>query len=270
MEELAKERAEALIHAERLATLGTLAAGIAHEINNPSGVIAGNLQTMNRVMPDVVKALEETTSEDPQTVKMVKFAKTHFADMLEDSMASITRISNIVSNMKDFSHKHGHSNKEEDAVLFDISKRIDKSLELCHNELKYHVKVNTEIQDELPKLLGNPQKIDQILVNIFINAAHATQETGTGQLTIKCFKERRWVKVLVEDNGAGIKDEVIEHIFDPFYTTKPVGTGTGLGLSISKGLMEECGGKISAENREEGGARFILAFAIPKQDKNVY
>lgn len=256
MEKLARERAEQLVHADRMASLGILSAGVAHEINNPTSFISGNAQTLERFWPTIKTALE-THAQDEAEHETCVFIAQETPQILKGIRNGAERISRIVSGLKTFSHQDNKPHQEE----CDVNAVVETALELCHNALKYHVKVDKRLDPELPKIMGDGQQIGQVLVNLFINAADAMSEKN-GQLWVSTAREGQNIRIMIEDNGPGIHEKVIKKIWDPFFTTKPIGKGTGLGLSISQGIIEAHKGAISVTNRPEGGASFRIQLPV--------
>lgn len=261
MESLAEERASALVHSERLATLGALSAGIAHEINNPTGVISGNLQMIERILPELMDFINHHFDEESKSSKKMVFVVKELPSIIKDSRSAVDRVLRIIKHMKEFSFK-GSGDGGGQYAEADLFERVESALEICRNALKYHVTVNIEKPKDFPMLEMDGQKIEQVLVNLFVNAAHATKEQGAGTLTIRGKIEGENALLYVEDDGSGIPENILEKIWDPFFTSKPKGVGTGLGLSIGKGIIEEHHGSLSVENIKGGGARFIISLPI--------
>lgn len=256
-ETLAKERAKQLIHADRMASIGMLSAGIAHEVNNPTTFISGNIQTLDLLYPVIKKHLE-AVDKNHKDFGRIQFVLSELPAIIEGAKNGASRISKIVSGLKSFS-RHG----TPQTVEFFVSESIENAFTLCQNAHKQH-KVNTEISPDLPALLGDPQQIEQVLVNLIINAAQALENRNDGKIDIIAKLKNDKIVVIVADNGPGIPTRSMDHIWDPFFTTKPVGTGTGLGLSISQGIIESHGGTIIVSNKESGGAMFTIELPIKK------
>lgn len=247
MERLAEERAKQLVHADRMATLGLLAAGIAHEVNNPTTFISGNLQNLEECWDDLEAFLDLQAS----LPNRVAFLRSEARAIFQGMHNGVDRISNIVNGLNVYSRQSGG---EKEPVC--LAARVDNALGLCHNALKYKVRVEKDLGEGLPLVWVHAQQIEQVLVNLFINAAHAMEDQSEGQLGISARMAEGGVELKVCDGGPGIAQDQLEKIWNPFFTTKEVGKGTGLGLSISKGIIEEHGGTISVQNRPGGGACF--------------
>lgn len=258
MEKLAEERAKQLVHADRLATIGTLAAGMGHEINNPTTFISGNVQTMERFWGIIKPLLEKMDITDPDEKSKLEFVKKEMPDLLYGIKDGVSRIKRIVDSLKVFSRKET-SNKQP----VRIEDCIENSLVLCRKLLKDNMKVDVQVKSPGLMILADMQKIEQVLINIMINAAHATEKIKNAGLFITVYKNNNGMATInLTDNGPGIPEHYIEKIWDPFFTTKEAGKGTGLGLPIAREIIESHNGAINAFNRKEGGANFEIILPI--------
>ncbi|MDY0164484.1 sensor histidine kinase [Desulfobotulus sp.] len=251
MEALAQARTRQLLHADRMATLGALAAGIAHEINNPAFFIAGNAQTLQRSWDLLVQHLEATPL--PKTDPQMAFVLEEAPRMLAGIFKGVDRISRIVKGLKGYAHR-GSGEKSAchmQEILSDV-------MEFCQNVLKPQIRVCIQLPDTLPPVLANRQQIEQVLINLIRNAMDAMADCEGGSLKISGHTEGPLVCIAVADQGPGLPPEVLARIFAPFFTTKKAGEGTGLGLAISRSIMEEHGGDLFACNAPAGGAVFTL------------
>jgi len=258
MEALAEERAKQLAHADRLATLGTLSAGIAHEINNPIGFISGNVQTQQMMWPIVVSALEFSRTHGFSQSEKLDFILGEMPGTMAGIRDGVQRVSTIVRDLKTFARRDEVAPPE----LMSLAQALEESLNLCHNQLKYNIQVIKEIPDALPWIRAIPQRITQVLVNLIANAADALESVSDATLWIQACIDGKQITLTIADNGPGIPPSVREQIFNPFFTTKPVGKGTGLGLSISQSIVQDFGGSLSAEERNGGGALFRIVFPV--------
>ena len=259
MESLARERAVQLAHSDRMATLGVLSAGIAHEINNPTSFIAVNVQTLEQVWQGIEKSLNgEADAEESRRARLIAGeAAANFTDMKE----GIRRIQNIVNSLKTYSRKGGSSREPTN-----LATCVNSALNLCINRLKYRVTVDNCLPDSLPPVFANFCELEQVFINLFINAADAMEELGEnrdGRLEIRAETETGRLRILIRDSGPGLAADKTSMIFAPFFTSKSVGKGTGLGLSISRNIVEDHGGTLSAANHPEGGAEFSLTLPLP-------
>jgi signal transduction histidine kinase len=252
MKNLAEDRARQLVHADRLATLGTLSAGMAHEINNPATFISGNIQTINKCWKMLLDKFDLAESSDPQ----VQYIREEFPKMTEGILTGVHRISKIVSSLKSFSKQEKSFHRD----FFDMEEAINESFNLCQNAVKYNIDVKTSFAPDLPQGYGDQKQIEQVLVNLITNAADSMSQLDTGKLTVECFLENNMLKTCIKDNGTGIRKYIADKIFNPFYTTKGRTNGTGLGLSISRSIIEEHGGKLNYSPLPQGSK---FCFTLP-------
>lgn len=260
LEALADARAQQLVHAERLATLGSLAAGIVHEINNPLSYVSLSAEMLQREFdadfPFLMQTVDGQAEKTESMLTFLKNAQNYISSMSE----GIGRVTAIMKSMKDFSRRDADEKKD-----CSVARCIDDALKLCHNELKYQVEVENRIPESLPPFAGISRQIEQVFINLFHNAAQAMApqyKTKRGLLRIRAEADDRVIRIFVEDNGPGIPPEKLETIWEAFYTTKPPEQGTGLGLSITRGIIKDHLGHIWAENRLEGGALFIIELPV--------
>ncbi|MBN1806863.1 MAG: response regulator [Sedimentisphaerales bacterium] len=253
MEKLAEERSKQLIHAERMATVGLLSAGVAHEINNPTTFIAGNIQTLEKFSKDIEPILLEQIKQGPENKGKLEFILQELPRTIEGIRNGVKRISRIVKGLKSFCRKN-----ENIVAACDINSCVEQALELCHNTLKYYVSVEQDLSDNLPNVKADSQQIEQVLINLFINAADAMREQGQGTLAIKTESSDNSVIIKVSDTGPGIPEDKFDDIWQPFFTTKPTDKGTGLGLFTVRGIIENHEGQIEFKNKSSGGAEFTI------------
>lgn len=253
MEKLAEERSKQLIHAERMATVGLLSAGIAHEINNPTTFIAGNIQTLGRFYEDMEPVLRQRVHQVDGNTEKLDFILQEMPKAVEGIRKGVERISRIVKGLKGFCRKN-----ENSIAACDINTCIDEALELCHNSLKYYVNIDRDLAENLPHIMADPQQIEQVFINLFINAADAMKDQGQGTLAIQTRSTDNSVLIRISDTGPGIPEDKLDDIWNPFFTTKPPERGTGLGLFTVRGIIENHEGLIRFQNKSSGGAEFII------------
>ena len=257
MEALATQRAAQLVHADRLSSLGVMAAGIAHEINNPCTVISSNMQLLKRLWGKIENALpymETHADEAGISRSQLRFCREEMPGIIQSSLNGVKRISQMVKSLKTYSHKEGSGFQ-----ACDLNACILQALELCAGPIKKKVCVEQDLAEALPAFYGDTQKMEQVIVNLVINAADALEGTEKAILKIStCCSGEGHIEARIEDNGPGIPTDAAPLLFAPFYTTKPLGKGTGLGLSICQSIMESFGGTITVENVPQGGACFLL------------
>jgi len=258
-----------LIQSEKMASLGQLTAGIAHEINNPIAYTYSNLVCLTENILEIFKLDKIIQDFDHKhdtpsavldrylTMRQEIDAEYLIADapsLLMDSIDGIERVKTIVNNLKKISYKG-----DDQFITCSINECINDCLKLVTNELKYSMEIKLELA-ECGNIIGQPYDLNQVFINLFINASHAC--ISNGLLTIKTFQKNDKVIITITDNGQGISEENILKIFDPFYTTKPVGEGTGLGLPISHGIIVKHKGKIEVQSEVNVGTRFTITLPL--------
>jgi signal transduction histidine kinase len=257
---------EQLVQTEKMASLGQLVAGIAHEIKNPLNFIYGNtgfladyVQKLERML-DTMEKLPSISPQDQAEIERLKEAN-HYAFIKEDLSTLIDnftegarRINTIVSDLRSFSRLDADTVSE-----IDLHASLEMSLNLLRNQYKDRVEIHREYGN-IPKIQGYSGKLNQVFMNLLSNAFHAVQEKGEVWIRTRC--DSGAVEVEVEDNGGGIPKEHLNRIFEPFFTTKPVGQGTGLGLSISYGIIEQHHGRIQVSSSPNKGSVFVVRLPI--------
>jgi PAS domain S-box-containing protein len=261
---------EQLMQSEKLASIGQLAAGVAHEINNPIGYVHSNIGTLQNYIDDLFGMLDLyqqaepliSSAEQAAAVKNMRqqidleFLKEDIPMLMNESREGITRVKKIVQDLKDFSHV--------DSTLewqwANLHHGIDSTLNVVNNEIKYKADVVKEY-GELPDIECLPSQLNQVFMNLMVNAAHAMGDER-GRITVRtgCAGDSVWLEFA--DNGSGIPEAIQAKIFDPFFTTKPVGKGTGLGLSLSYGIIQKHGGTIEVKSKQGEGTVFRIVLPI--------
>ncbi|SDH85315.1 His Kinase A (phospho-acceptor) domain-containing protein [Pseudomonas benzenivorans] len=250
------EKANAqLLQSEKLAAIGQLAAGVAHEINNPIGYVFSNLKTLAGYVHDllrIIDAIDGAASLDE--LRQLKhsleydYIRNDVEALIGESEDGIDRVKKIITSLKDFSHID-----DDEFRLADLHRGLDSTLNVVNNELKYKAEVVKEY-GELPEVECIPSQINQVMMNLLVNAAHAIEQFG--RITLRSGQQDDWVWLEVEDSGQGIDPQVLNRIYEPFFTTKPVGKGTGLGLSLSYNIVRKHSGRIEVFSQPGQGARF--------------
>jgi signal transduction histidine kinase len=251
-----------LIESEKLASLGLLSAGVAHEINNPIGFINSNMETMQgyfdelkQLLLPVLQATPDTYADQTNRLKNseLSFLLSDTQDIISSSLSGLERVKDIVSELRQFSRMDSESEHHE----VEIASIIKQALKFVYNELKYNHNVETDIEPGL-MIWGNESQLQQVFINLIINAKQAMPEGGT--LSISAFKQRERVVVKLKDQGVGIEQKHLKELFTPFFTTKPVGEGTGLGLSISYSILQQHHAKVTVDSVVGKGTEFTLSF----------
>ncbi len=254
-----------MLHQEKMASIGLLSAGVAHEINNPIGFISSNLMTMKKYVQrlfdyiqgaDDIFAVSTNEQSGAELQKLKKNLKISYIsedifDLIEESKEGIERVTKIVQNLKTFSRLD-----ESDQKQANLNDCLDSTLNIVWNELKYKATVNKDY-GEIPDILCFPQRLNQVFLNLLVNAVQAIETQG--EITIRTWSQGDEVKVSISDTGSGIQEEKIKNIFLPFFTTKDVGKGTGLGLSISYEIIKAHNGEIGVVSKQGEGTTFTVS-----------
>ena len=270
---LDKERAEhSLLLSEKMASVGLLAAGVAHEINNPVGFISSNISYLKQFVPELetftalLTAMFEAQTEEARDVALKAcknwYEENRFPHLIDDirdicdeSDEGLKRVADITTSLKSFTRADSGS----DDGTFDVNQCIEDTMPLVHPELKHHVATQLTLTD-VPEVCGSPRKLSQVLINLLVNAGQAIKQNGHITISTRSVIEeaQELVVIKITDDGCGIPPAHLETIFQPFYTTKPVGEGTGLGLYISLTIIESLGGQIWVESKLNRGTTFTI------------
>ncbi|WGG48783.1 ATP-binding protein [Rugamonas sp. DEMB1] len=269
-----------LVQSEKLASIGQLAAGVAHEINNPIGYIFSNFGTLQTYLAQLFDMLDvyqqaEASVADPEMAARLRamredidlgFLREDIPALMSESKEGIVRVRHIVQGLKDFSRVDAN----QEWVWADLHQGIDSTLNIVANEVKYKAEVVKEYGD-IPDIECLPLQINQVVMNLVVNAAHAIAGPERGRIAVRTGvldAEQVWLEV--EDNGSGIAPEALKRIFDPFFTTKAVGKGTGLGLSLAYGIVQKHAGRIEVDTELGRGTRFRVVLpvrhSVPEQE----
>ncbi|HSM99392.1 MAG TPA: ATP-binding protein [Rudaea sp.] len=266
---------EKLLQADKMASIGQLAAGIAHEINNPIGYIHSNLDTLGEYVGNLLQLmmaydglLRDAIPDSDESRARINDIRQKFdfdflindlPMLLSESREGIERVRKIVEDLRDFS-RAGYA---EDWTMADIHRGLDSTLNIVWNDLKYKCEVRREYGD-IPLIECRPSQLNQVFLNILVNAGQAIDAKGTITIVTGCDEDTVFVEIT--DNGKGIAPEDVSRIFDPFFTTKPVGQGTGLGLSLSYNIVRKHGGHIDVRSAPGAGATFRIV--LPSRQLN--
>ncbi len=271
-----------MFQSEKMASIGHLAAGVAHEINNPTGFVNSNLKTLSDYQTDIGKLIQKykelivsLASEenraglndammhqiqqltDFESEIDVEFLMEDITDLIGDCREGTERIKKIIIDLKSFAHPG-----EDKVQATDINSGLESTLNVVNNEIKYKATVHRDF-GEIPKVRGYPQQLNQVFMNILINAAQAIPSKG--DIHIKTRRKNEDVEVRISDNGCGIAEENLSKIFDPFFTTKDVGKGTGLGMNIAYNIIKKHNGSIDVHSEIDKGTVFTIR--IPAANK---
>jgi len=272
-----------LLQSEKMASVGQLAAGVAHEINNPVGFISSNLGTLRDYIEDVRQVIDAQKFSIKMGIECtdakryveinakviadlnalidkidIDFLMVDINDLLDESIDGVNRIRRIVADLLDFSRINSADYKNTD-----INALLDKTLSMAWNELKYKTEVNRDF-GELPAVYCNDGKMAQVFLNLLLNASHAIEERGSITITTRHIGDD--ISIMIADSGEGIPKNIISNIFDPFFTTKNVREGTGLGLHIVRSVIEAHQGTISVDSQVGQGTSFIILLPVTGLD----
>ena len=253
-----------LLQSEKMAAVGQLAAGVAHEINNPIGFVSSNLSSLSRYVQDLlglVHAYEEQARAQPDVLPGqalqdaraavdLAFLQEDIPMLLQESVDGLGRVKHIVQGLRDFSRVDSNQCQETDLMA-----GLESTLNVIKNELKYKAEI-VKAYGKLPLVYCNAAQINQVFLNLLMNAVQSIDTQGRITLASGVEADKVWISV--EDTGAGIAPEHLSRLFEPFFTTKPVGKGTGLGLSISYDIVKQHGGEITVTSEPGKGSRFCV------------
>lgn len=268
-----REKDAFLLQQDKMASIGQLAAGVAHEINNPMGFIMSNMGTLKGYASSFVQYFQFTdvlveqfcSAELKQQANELKdkldieYISGDILNLIRESMEGAERVRQIVMDLKDFARIDESSHKETD-----INQCIRSTINIVKNELKYVASLDLSL-GELPLVYCNPQQINQVITNLLVNAAQAI--TGHGVIRVSTLATGNKVLIEIADTGKGIPKEIIKQVFEPFFTTKPVGKGTGLGLTITYDIIKKHAGEISVESEPGKGTVFRVTLPVSASEE---
>lgn len=256
-ERLARQQ---MVAADRLASLGAVAAGIAHEINNPLTYILGNVGFLSEELGRVAQLIQPLLPAGREEELLVTLGR--LGSLIGEVEEGASRVSRIVADLGLFGRREGEAN-EGDAIA-----ALDWALRVSHNSLSRVARIRRNLEP-IPKVRGDEGRLGQVFLNMLLNAAHAMQDgdPAANELFVAATLEARsdgpaHVRITIKDSGSGMTAEVLERIFDPFFTTKPIGTGTGLGLSVCHGVVQELGGSIRVSSEPGRGSTFTVRLPL--------
>ena len=259
-----------LLNSEKMASLGVISAGIAHEINNPISFVLANIRQIHnysaslraamtnlrqRMSGEKLENFLNSIEGNPITLHDLNIILDDLPDLMEETFDGIDRVQKIIADLKCFSHE-----RQDNFSDVDIRRCIDVSLNLARHETKHHIQISRSHDGCLPNLHGSETQLSQVFLNLVVNAAQAMRQGGSIRIHSTCDNERCVIRV--SDTGPGISPDVQKHIFEPFFTTKGVGEGSGLGLAISQDIIRRHGGDISVESEPGNGTTFTISLPV--------
>ena len=266
-----------MVHSEKMKSLGELVAGIMHEINNPINFIYGNMTHLSNYSKDLIEVIElyskydiELSEENKKAVEELKetidyaFLKTDMPDLIKSCKEGADRAKNIIQDLKSFSRMEELSISDVDLVT-----EIDTTLNILHNKIKNKAEIHKEYMSGLPKIEAFGGQLNQVFMNILDNAVGAIEKTGDIWIRINADKELKNLIIEIEDNGSGMDEETARKVFNPFFTTKPVGQGTGLGMTITYKIIKNHQGDISVTSKKGEGTKFTIRLPINIDRENL-
>jgi signal transduction histidine kinase len=256
------ETTKRLMQSEKLASLGEMAAGVAHEINNPVGYVSSNLATLQKYLA-VYEEVLDAPAGDAEGLAAIKkrvnyaFIRSDVRNLVNESQEGIERVKTIIKDLKDFARTNTASNY----LPSDIHVGLKSTLNIAHNQIKNRAQLKLEFGN-LPPVECVPSQINQVFLNLLVNAAQALPVDKEGLITIRTYSDGSFISIEVEDNGEGMSDEILHKIFDPFFTTKEAGKGTGLGLSVSQKIIQDHAGTLTASSSVGVGSVFKITLPV--------
>jgi len=264
-----KQHQAHILTQDKMATLGTLSAGVAHELNNPLAFVKSNFESLQKyhqayaaifallkqIRPqlnaDLVAKIDKEIARSD-----LEFIEEDMPELMADTSDGLSRVKDIVQNLRNFSH----SDTSEKAQA-DLLEGLHSTIKLLKNELKNSLSVQLQLQP-IDKIECNANELNQVFLNLILNAKHATELSASPTLVISSMQDEEFIYISLRDNGCGIKEDVLKEIFVPFFTTKPAGKGTGMGLAISYNIIQKYNGELQVKSTVGEGTEFTIK--LPK------
>lgn len=266
-----RQQEAAMLKSEKLATLGTLSAGIAHEVNNPLAFVLSNMESLNNytnsfrklllltqkllVQGQLSESVQKTFNDLIEQEDLI-FTYDDVTELLKDTGDGLHRVRDIIDNLRSFSRS-----QSADRIKTDLLEGLNNTLKLIKSELDGSVNLKLSLQP-LPSTLCNTNELNQVFLNLIINAKHATKGMANATINISSHHNDDTIFIRIQDNGCGMSNEVKKQIFVPFFTTKPVGQGTGLGMAVVYGIITDHQGDILVNTKEGEGTLFEIQLPV--------
>jgi len=261
------EATKRLMQSEKLASLGEMAAGVAHEINNPVGYVSSNLTTLQKYLTVYEEVLDASASDEAALLELKKkvnftFIRNDVRNLVNETQEGVERVKTIIKDLKDYAR----TNTSASYLPSDIHVGLKSTLNIANNQIKNRATIQLDLGD-LPLVECAASQINQVLLNLIVNAAQSIPDEKEGVITIRTSSDDASVFIEVEDNGQGISDDILQKVFDPFFTTKDPGKGTGLGLSVSQKIIQDHGGLLTASSTVGVGSIFKISLPVTQPNK---
>ena len=262
------EATKRLMQAEKLASLGEMAAGVAHEINNPVGYISSNLTTLQKYLTVYEEVLNGPQTDEAAMAALKKkvnftYIQNDVRNLVNETQEGVERVKTIIKDLKDYAR----TNTSANYLPSDIHVGLKSTLNIANNQIKNRATIQLDLGN-LPLVECAPSQINQVLLNLIVNAAQSIPDGKEGAITIRTSSDDISVFIEIEDNGQGMSDDVLQKIFDPFFTTKDPGKGTGLGLSVSQKIIQDHAGSLTVVSSVGLGSIFKISLPITQTKSN--
>jgi len=256
------EATKRLMQSEKLASLGEMAAGVAHEINNPVGYVSSNLTTLQNYLTVYEEVLNAPASDEAALLELKKkvnfaFIRNDVRNLVSETQEGVERVKTIIKDLKDYAR----TNSSASYLPSDIHLGLKSTLNIANNQIKNRATIHLDLGD-LPLVECAASQINQVLLNLIVNAAQSIPDEKEGLITIRTSSDDASVYIEVEDNGQGMSADVLQKVFDPFFTTKDPGKGTGLGLSVSQKIIQDHAGSLTVVSTVGVGSIFKISLPI--------